>query len=99
MQAHFKGADHIIIKADKSYGSVLKMNGSWIKHHNTNLSLLKSIKSLSVRLGEWGKYLAERAIIRKKTMPFKMDLLPGTKYRPLARITNLEMLNKLLICM
>lgn len=32
-------------------------------------------------------------------MSIKMDLLPGTKYRPLPRITIAEILNKLLIYM
>lgn len=45
--------------------------------------------------------MAARATIRrekkkeKKAKQFKADLLSGTKYRPLPRITTLEIMNKL----
>lgn len=66
MQARFKCADHIIIKADKNDGSILKMNGSWMKHYDTNLPISRSIKSLSVRLRGWGKYSGRKSYDKKK---------------------------------
>lgn len=63
----------------------MKINGSWINRHNTNLSTLGSIKSVSARPGGvWGGgcILAARSIIRKAALQFKVD---GTKYRAIAK--------------
>lgn len=49
---------------------------------------------MSARPG--GKYSGRKSYYKKKAMQFKADVLPGTKYRPLPRIMNLEIINNLL---
>ena len=75
----------LLWKQTKMMVAFLKMYGSWIKCHNTNLSSLKSLKSVSARLeGEGGRqYSGNKSYCkRKKQWNLKQMyyLVPSTEH-------------------
>lgn len=62
-----------------------------------SLPTLRNIKSAFAREERGGgKCLGTKSYYKKKAMQFKVDPLFVTKYKPLPRITALEITNKLL---